>query len=250
MQTTLERPAPKSMSIADFRDADPEFRDLILNLINIHVVSELYGADLFERSILRAPTPELKMRMTRVVMEEYGHHLRYRQLMDELGIDWEEYARSKGHLTTFDTPINNWADQAVFLAIVDRAAAHQFRHFVQAPYEPFARAAQETLKEEYGHVGLGMDAVKELLQTPEGREQVETALRKWLPVGLQSFGGDNSKKNDQYRRWGIKQDTNESMRVAYYEQVRGFIEHDWGMQVPADYREIWSPSGGEQERVY
>ena len=40
------------------------------------------------------------------------------------------------------------------------------------------------------------------------------------------------------------------MRVAYYEQVRGFIEHDWGMQVPADYREIWSPSGGEQERVY
>ena len=254
MEATLEPTPLKPISAAEFGTADPEFQDLILNLINIHVVSELYGADLFERSILRAPTPELKMRMTRVVMEEYGHHLRYRKLMDELGIDWEEYARKKGHLTTFDTPINNWVDQAVFLAIVDRAAAHQFRHFVQAPYEPFRRAAQETLKEEYGHVGLGMDAVKELLQTPEGREQVETALKKWVPIGLQSFGGDQSKKNDQYRRWGIKQDTNENMRTVYYDQIRGFIEHDWGIKMPADYREIWSSagsdSGGEQERVY
>jgi len=258
METTLERTAPstppKSISVAEFRSTDPEFQDLILNLINIHVVSELYGADLFERSILRAPTPELKMRMTKVVMEEYGHHLRYRKLMEELNLDWEEYAREKGHLTTFDTPINNWVDQAVFLAIVDRAAAHQFRHFVQAPYEPFRRAAQETLKEEYGHVGLGMDAVKELLQTAEGREQVEVALKKWVPVGLQSFGGDKSRKNDQYRRWGIKQDTNENMRAAYYEQIRGFIENDWGIAMPADYREIWSPpdarSGNEQERAY
>ena len=125
---------------------------------------------------------------------------------------------------------------------------------MQAPYEPFRRAAQETLKEEYGHVGLGMDAVKELLLTAEGREQVEAALKKWVPIGLQSFGGDKSKKNDQYRRWGIKQDTNENMRLAYYEQIRGFIEHDWGIKMPADYRDIWSPSAadasGEQERVY
>lgn len=250
MRETVEQVKPRSISAAEFKDQDPEFRDAILNLINIHVVSELYGADCFERSILRAPTPEMKMRMAKTVMEEYGHHLRFKKLMDELGYDWEEYARKKGHLTTFDTPIGNWADQAVFLAIVDRAAAHQFRHFVQAPYEPFRRAAQDTLKEEYGHVGLGMDAVKELLQTPGGRAEVETALRKWVRVGLQSFGADGSKKNAMYRRWGIKQDSNENMRAAYYEQIRGFIQKDWGIDLPEDFREVWSPDAGDEDRAY
>ncbi|MGH7462052.1 MAG: Phenylacetic acid catabolic protein, partial [Longimicrobiales bacterium] len=165
---TLSPSTPATVTAENFWAQDPEYRDLLLNLINIHVVSELYGGDCFERSILRAPTAEFKMRMARTVMEEYGHHLRYRKLMEDLGLDWQEYAKRKGHLSTFDTPMESWADQAVFLAIVDRAAAHQFRHFVQCRYEPFRQAAQDTLKEEYGHVGLGMDAVKQLLETPEG----------------------------------------------------------------------------------
>jgi ring-1,2-phenylacetyl-CoA epoxidase subunit PaaA len=231
---------------------DPEYRDLLLNLINIHVVSELYGADCFEKSILRAPTPEYRHRMARTVMEEYGHHLRFRKLMDDLGLEWQEYAKKKGHLSTFDVPMESWADQAVFLAIVDRAAAHQFRHFVQSRYEPFRNAAQETLKEEYGHIGLGMDAVKDLLTTESGRREVEAVLRKWLRVGLQSFGSDNSRKNERYRHWGIKQDTNENMRALYWKQVRVFVTEDWGFALPEDYREIWSPSAGDEdvERAY
>jgi ring-1,2-phenylacetyl-CoA epoxidase subunit PaaA len=246
---------PQTPAALAFWAEDPEYRELLLNLINIHVVSELYGGDCFERSILRAPTPEFKQRMARTVMEEYGHHLRYRKLMDDLGLDWQEYASRKGHLSTFDTPMESWADQAVFLAIVDRAAAHQFRHFVQCRYEPFRVAAQETLKEEYGHVGLGMDAVKQLLQTAEGRAEVEAGVRKWLPVGLQSFGADNSAKNARYRHWGIKQDTNENMRAVYWQQVRAFITEDWGIDLPQDFREIWSPTPSatgepEVERAY
>jgi ring-1,2-phenylacetyl-CoA epoxidase subunit PaaA len=242
-----ETTRPAKVTAAEFWQQDEEYKDLLLNLINIHVVSELYGADCFERSILRAPTPEFKMRMARTVMEEYGHHLRYRKLMEELGLDWQEYAQRKGHLSTFDTPMESWCDQVVFLAIVDRAAAHQFRHFVQCGYEPFRQAAQDTLKEEYGHVGLGMDGVKALLETPEGRADVERALRKWLPVGLQSFGADNSPKNARYRHWGIKQDTNENMRALYWEQVRAFVTQDWGIALPEDFREVWSPAKGAQD---
>ena len=249
---TERRPVAK-VTAQNFWEQDEEYKDLILNLINIHVVSELYGADCFERSILRAPTPEFKMRMARTVMEEYGHHLRYVKLMKELGLDWYEYAQRKGHLSTFDTPMESWADQAVFLAIVDRAAAHQFRHFVQCGYEPFRQAAQDTLKEEYGHVGLGMDAVKALLEAPEGRAEVERALAKWLPVGLQSFGANNSAKNERYRHWGIKQDTNENMRALYWEQVRAFVTKDWGIELPEDFRKVWSPEKNavdDSDRAY
>jgi 1,2-phenylacetyl-CoA epoxidase catalytic subunit len=242
---TYGEAALKNVTAATFREQDPEFQDLILNLINIHVVSELYGGDCFEHSILRAPTAEFKMRMARTTAEEYGHHLRFRALMEELGIDWEAYAKAKNHLTTFDVPIHSWADQVVFLALVDRAAAHQFRHFVNAPYEPFRRACQETLKEEYGHVGLGMDGVKHLLKTSGGPAEVQAAVAKWLPVGLQSFGGDGSHKNARYRYWGIKRDTNEGMRAAYTEQVRGIITGDWGLPLPEDVLERYARTARE-----
>lgn len=228
-----------------FSSQDDEFKKLQLNLIAIHVVSEEYGADTFEKSILRAPNSDLKMRMAKTVMEEYGHHLRFKKILDELNLDWKEITKDKSHLTTFDVPIENWADQAVFLALVDRAAAHQFRHFVKSPFEPFRRACQETLNEEYGHVGLGMDGVKELLTTAEGREQVKKAVSKWLPVGLASFGTDNSFTNERYRHWGLKSDTNEIMREGYYQQVHAFITKEWGVSLPNTSKEYIDQLGGD-----
>ncbi len=227
-------------------EQDEEFREILFNLIKIHVVSEDFGADVFERSILRAPTPELKMRMSKTVMEEYGHHIRFRGLLDELDIDWKEFCKDKMHLTTFDVPIEDWSDQVVFLALVDRAAAHQFRHFVKSPYEPFRRACQATLNEEYGHVGFGMDGVKAMLEEPGGRETVEKAVWKWLPVGLASFGNDVSRTSDRYRYWGFKTASNVEMKTAYYEQVRAFVAKDWGIEIPETYTEFMEQAG---ERV-
>jgi ring-1,2-phenylacetyl-CoA epoxidase subunit PaaA len=217
-----------------FFDQDPEFRELQLNLIKIHVVSEEYGADCFERSILRAPSPDMKMRMAKTVMEEYGHHLRFRRLLEELKFDWRDFSKDKDHLSTFDVPIDSWVDQMVFLALVDRAAAHQFRHFVKSPYAPFRKACQDTLNEEYGHVGLGMDGVKELLATADGKAQVEAAVWKWLPVGLASFGNPKSRTNERYRYWGFKSETNEAMRDAYFRQVHAFITKEWAIDIPQD----------------
>jgi hypothetical protein len=65
-----------------FESQNDEFKKLQLNLIAIHVVSEEYGADTFEKSILRAPNSDLKMRMAKTVMEEYGHHLRFKKILD------------------------------------------------------------------------------------------------------------------------------------------------------------------------
>ena len=55
-----------------------------------------------------------------------------------------------------------------------------------------------------------------------------------------------------HRRFGIKQDTNENLRAAYYEQIRAFITQDWGIDLPLDHREIWSsrPADGDVERAY
>lgn len=245
LQLNINEAGIGNVTPATFFQQNEEFVKLQLNIIAIHVVSEEYGADTFERSILRAPTSDMKMRMAKTVMEEYGHHVRFRKLLEDLKLNPAEITKDKGHLTTFDVPIETWADQVVFLALVDRAAAHQFRHFIKSPYEPFRRACQETLNEEYGHVGLGMDGVKELLATPEGRAQVQAAVKKWLPVGLASFGGDNSSSNARYRHWGLKSDTNETMRESYYQQVRAFIVEEWGVSLPETSREYIDQLGGD-----
>ena len=62
------------------------------------------------------------------------------------------------------------------------------------------------------------------------------AVLKWLPVGLASFGGDNSKTNERYRHWGLKADTNEAMRETYYQQVKAFITKEWGVPLPETAR--------------
>ena len=77
-----------------------------------------------------------------------------------------------------------------------------------------------------------MDGVKELLHTPEGKAEVASAVIKWLPVGLASFGGPNSKTNERYRHWGLKADTNEAMRENYYQQVKAFITKEWDVPLP------------------
>lgn len=229
-----------NVTAASFRQQDPEFQALIRNLIDIHVVSEDYGADCFEVSILRGPTPEMKQRMAKTVMEEYGHHLRFRRLLEELGVDWRETMKAKEHLSTFDTPIKTWADQMVFLALVDRAAAYQFEEFIHSPYEPFRVACVETLKEEHGHVGFGMKGTKDLLATEQGRREVADAVRAWLPVGLQSFGGDGSRSNARYRYWGIKRRTNEAMRAEYFAEVMPIITERWRVAVPTRLEDWWT----------
>jgi ring-1,2-phenylacetyl-CoA epoxidase subunit PaaA len=223
-----------NVTVSDFFNQDTEFKELLLNLVAIHVVSEEFGADTFERSILRAPNADMKMRMAKTVMEEYGHHVRFRKILEDLKLDCAEVIKEKPHLSTFDVPIETWADQMVFLALVDRAAAHQFRHFIKSPFEPFRKACQDTLNEEYGHVRLGMDGVKELLRTPEGRSEVQAAVRKWLPVGLKSFGSDQSRTNERYRHWGFKTQTNVEMRETYSQQVNALITKDWGVELPSD----------------
>ena len=146
LQLNINEAGIGNVTPATFFQQNEEFVKLQRNIIAIHVVSEEYGADTFERSILRAPTSDMKMRMAKTVMEEYGHHVRFRKLLEDLKLNPAEITKDKGHLTTFAFPIETWADQVVFLAVDDRAAAHHFSHFMKSPSERFRRACPTTLK--------------------------------------------------------------------------------------------------------
>ena len=75
-------------TIEEFRDMTKEFQDAVRKIVVSHAVNELYGAQVFdEPAIALAPDPYAKWLTCRVAMEEYGHHVRFKELGTELGIE-------------------------------------------------------------------------------------------------------------------------------------------------------------------
>src|SRR6266571_4002751 len=91
-------------TVAEFPAAPAEFQDAIRKIVRSHAVNELYGAQVFdEKAIALAPTPYAKWLTCRVAMEEYGHHVRFRELGEQIGIPAEEMTpTTKKPLSIFD----------------------------------------------------------------------------------------------------------------------------------------------------
>ena len=72
---------------ADLKDQPEEYRLAVEKIVISHAVNELYGAQVFDEPAIRfAPTPYAKWLTCRVAMEEYGHHVRFRELGEQIGL--------------------------------------------------------------------------------------------------------------------------------------------------------------------
>lgn len=222
---------PSEVTLESFRDTPAEYQAAVHNVLTIHTVSELYGADVFYRWIPLAPRPVDKWRMAEILKEEYGHHLRFAKLQTAMGVDVERL--DKAPLTLFTTfEAENWAEAMMFLATVDRAARLQFEDFTQASFLPLRDVARRTLKEEIGHAEFGRMSVAELVRDPHTRMQSQRALDKWFPMAVSFFGRSGSAKSDRYVRWGLKRRSNDEMRRDYLAEYSAIVD-GWGLTLPA-----------------
>ena len=72
-------------TVEAFHAMPAEFQEAVRKIVISHAVNELYGAQVFdEPAIALAPNPYAKWLTCRVAMEEYGHHVRFRDLGAEL----------------------------------------------------------------------------------------------------------------------------------------------------------------------
>ena len=77
-------------TVEELKDAPEEYREAVAKLVISHAINELYGAQVFdEPAIEYAPTPYAKWLTCRVAMEEYGHHVRFRELGMQIGLSDE-----------------------------------------------------------------------------------------------------------------------------------------------------------------
>src|SRR5580692_3818267 len=110
-------------TVEELKDAPEEYREAVSKLVISHAINELYGAQVFdEPAIAFAPTPYAKWQTCRVAMEEYGHHVRFRELGEQIGIPYDQLVPGeKKPLSIFAFPLKSWEEFCVIKLLADMA---------------------------------------------------------------------------------------------------------------------------------
>ncbi len=217
----------------ELKDQPEEYQSAIRKIVVSHAVNELYGAQMFdEPAIALAPNPYAKWLTCRVAMEEYGHHVRFRELGEEIGVPAAEMTpEAKRPLTIFDFPLKTWEEFCVIKLLGDVAEILQVEDLLHCSFHPLRNLARMTMPEERFHAQFGKDFVSDLVATPEGRHRVQEAIDRFFPMVPAFFGRPNSRNNEIFRKWGIKQRSNEEMLADYLRRARALVE-ELGLRLP------------------
>ncbi len=235
---TTAKPAPglappPVKTVADLRDQDPEFRLACEKIVISHAINELHGAETFdEPAIALAPNPYAKWLTCRIAMEEYGHHVRFHELGEAMDIAPEKMTpRHQRPLSIFAFPLATWTEFCVIKLLGDLAEILQVEDLARCTFHPLRDLARMTMPEERFHAQFGKDFCTELCATRDGRDAVQDAIDRFFPTLPAFFGRPKSANNTIYRKWGIKQRTNEAMRADYLRRA-GELVAELGLTLP------------------
>ena len=225
---------PSVKTIEEFRQQPAEYQEAVRKIVRSHALNELYGAQVFdEPAIALAPTPYAKWLACRVAMEEFHHHVRFRELADQIGVLPEEMdPKHKRPLNIFELPLEGWEQFCVIKMLGDLAEILQVEDLLHCSFVPLRNIARSTMPEEKFHAQFGLDFCVDLVETPAGREKVQRAVNGFYPEVPKFFGASGSRNNQLYRQYGIKLRSNEDMRADYMARAKSTVE-PLGISLPA-----------------
>ncbi|HXL75109.1 MAG TPA: Phenylacetic acid catabolic protein, partial [Burkholderiales bacterium] len=202
-------------------------------IIRSHALNELYGAQVFdEPAIALAPTPYAKWLTCRVAMEEYHHHVRFKELADQIGVSADEMQPDKKRpLNIFEFPLQTWEEFCAIKMLGDLAEILQVEDLLHCSYLPLRNVARITMPEERFHAQFGLDFCGDLCETREGKARVQDAVNRFYPGTPRFFGSSGSKNNAIFRKYGIKMRKNEEMRDDYMARAKDAVDK-LGLRLP------------------
>lgn len=216
---------PPVKTVEEFFKQPAEYQDAVRKIVRSHALNELYGAQVFdEPAIALAPTPYAKWLTCRVAMEEYHHHVRFKELADQIGVKPEELdTKHKRPLNIFEFPLKTWEEFCVIKMLGDLAEILQVEDLLHCSFVPLRNIARTTMPEEKFHAQFGADFCVDLVEAPESRARVQDAINRFYPEAPKFFGASGSKNNELYRRYGIKLRKNEEMRADYIARAQDIV---------------------------
>jgi ring-1,2-phenylacetyl-CoA epoxidase subunit PaaA len=238
-----------------------EYRENLINLLEMQADSELSGAYGYIPWIEKAPNVHEKLLVAQIVKDEVRHAYAIYKCLEELGIDIDKRVKEQefAYRLTDDTadigtdraaqdkrvnifyyPIETWIDFIMFNFCMDRGAGHQLEDAKESSYGPWGRAIQTIFKEEMMHVNHGDTWVVKLANDPATREATQEALNKWYNRTMNIFGRPGSRRNQIYQKWGLKKRDNDEVRQAYKQEIEEKLA-----QIPSLTMPEWVPNYDE-----
>jgi ring-1,2-phenylacetyl-CoA epoxidase subunit PaaA len=224
---------PEVKTAEEFKKQPEDYQAAVKKILVSHAINELYGAQVFDEPAIKfAPTPYAKWLTCRVAMEEYHHHVRFKGLADEVGVAEERMdTKNKKPLNIFEFPLKSWEEFCVIKLLADLAEILQVEDLLHCSYIPLRNVARTTMPEEKFHAQFGRDFCTDLIKTAEGKVKVQDAVNRYFPYLPHFFGAANSKNNEMFRKFGLKQRKNEEMRADYLNRVKELLD-GLGLHMP------------------
>jgi 1,2-phenylacetyl-CoA epoxidase catalytic subunit len=214
-----------------------EYAKLLFKLLTEHgevITSPSYMAfiqRLLEAGMAMAPSEMERVRSANFYAEEVRHGYIFHNLLQELGWGGIPEESSAVKFEAFNLPMDTWCDLAYLNCLTDRVGVYQAREWVVSSYQPLARISGGIVRDERGHSNLGYQRLKNHCKTEAGLREANEKLKTWWPAALDMFGRSDSRRNERYQYWGLKQHGNEELRQEYIAETVPLLA-DLGLDVP------------------
>ena len=245
----MTEPTEDTMSIADYLaqggvltapgNVPPRYRGELLRLMASFVDSELAASAGFADVINEAPGIKARIAAARIVLEKADHAERVLTIMGSFGVDMGRYAvhqpwgarvardadlgtmRHGGdmRLSVFHYPLAGWTDAVVMNVLMGLAFNVQIRELTTVSYGPLAEQFRAIAPREARHTELGLEGLRAITETDEGRAEAREAIAYWHPRVAASFGVAGSTRYDTLRRFGLRHNPNETLLAAWEADV-------------------------------
>lgn len=240
---------PETMPIEDYLaqggvltspdNVPPRYRGELLRLMASFVDSELAGSAGFADVINEAPGIKERIAAARIVLEKADHAGQVLEIMGSFGADTARYAvhhpwsarlprdadigaeRRGGdmRLSVLHYPLEGWIDAVAMNALMGRAVVIQLGELARVSYQPLAEVFRAILPREAHHAGLGVEGLKRIAGTEEGRRGAREAIAYWRPRVASSFGLAGSARYEKLARLGLRHTPNEALLAEWQAAV-------------------------------
>ena len=218
----------------------------LLGALKAQASTEFGSIQQHQLTLARAQDEEEQFWILRMMAEEMRHgyqmfHLlledEWQEVSDQSGADMVEEILSMqtgSHiLGAFNIDFDSFVDNVTFCALIDRVGKYQLSMQRISAYKPMAESMPQMLREEAFHLAAGVVPLRRWMEKAAldsvyiTTDDIQRALNKWLPRGLEMFGDERGGGTNV--RYGLKPMKNAEAQEQYYDEV-GKVVHDLNMR--------------------
>jgi ring-1,2-phenylacetyl-CoA epoxidase subunit PaaA len=220
------------------RDEMPEdYRNMVLRLLRetneIGTVPTCYEQmRSMTHNVRLAPDPVSRVRIVEFFADEMRHQKIFDGVVRSMGVEPDDDFVSSIDGLNATAAIQDWLDLALLNTFIDRVGGFQLMDYAESSFAPLARTGLAVAKDEFGHCSMGLQHLREICATAEGRKAAAERVPKWYGLALDMFGTSSGTRQWKYIEFGLKTKSNEQLRQEFIEHI-GPCFKGVGLEQPA-----------------